>query len=73
MRLPLILLAVLAVLLPSSGSLATDAKQISADEQVLQRAGVPTDGSGLLGFFRQRTLKDGNAPCIAELVRQAGR
>jgi HEAT repeat protein len=42
------------------------------DEQVLQAAGVPTDGPGLLAYFRARTLSKADQEAINGLVRQLG-
>jgi hypothetical protein len=43
-----------------------------SDEQVLRRAGIATDGAGLLRFFRQRTLDGADEMRIQALVRELG-
>jgi hypothetical protein len=42
------------------------------DERLLRGAGIPTDGPGLLDFFRSRTLDGADDARIKVLVRQLG-
>jgi hypothetical protein len=51
---------------------AGDARLIAQDEQALQDAGVSSDGTALLNFFRQRTLSVGRQERIATLIRELG-
>ncbi len=44
----------------------------SRDEQALREAGIPTDGPGLLTFFRNRTIDAGDAGRLEKLVKQLG-
>src|SRR5690242_10060072 len=48
------------------------AEETAGDERLLRQAGVPTDGAGLVGFFRQRTADVSDAEHIKALVRQLG-
>ncbi len=49
-----------------------DAAATAADEEILKKADVATDGPALLEFFRRRTLPEAERPAIAKLVRQLG-
>jgi hypothetical protein len=42
------------------------------DEEVLSASKLPTDGQGLLTFFRERTLHLGDVKRIAQLIEQLG-
>ncbi|HEY7327491.1 MAG TPA: HEAT repeat domain-containing protein [Gemmataceae bacterium] len=42
------------------------------DESTLKAAGIPTDGPGLVAYFKQRTITVSNAERIKQLVRQLG-
>src|SRR2546425_6478606 len=44
----------------------------AADEQTLKEAGIPADASGLLEFFRKRTMTPEGQQKIEALVRQLG-
>jgi HEAT repeat protein len=44
----------------------------AADEKTLKDAGVPTDGSSLLAFFKARTLTDAEFARLQESTRQLG-
>ena len=44
----------------------------AADEQLLQRAQLGTDGPALLAYFRQRTVGDADRQRIEGLIRQLG-
>ena len=46
--------------------------QLETDEQTLRSHGLPTDAKGLLNFFVQRSLKDGDAKHLEALVRKLG-
>ena len=46
--------------------------QLETDEQTLRSHGLPTDAKGLLNFFVQRSLKDGDAKHLETLVRKLG-
>lgn len=48
------------------------ADETAGEERLLRQAGVPTDGAGLVGFFRQRTADVSDAEHIKALVRQLG-
>src|SRR5262245_50521623 len=50
----------------------TSAANPAADEQLLQRAQVGTDGPALLAYFRQRTVGDADRQRIEGLIRQLG-
>src|SRR5579884_764773 len=43
-----------------------------ADEDLLQKAGLKTDGPALLEFFRSRTLRDEEREGVARRIRQLG-
>ncbi len=43
-----------------------------ADEEILRKAGLKTDGPALLEFFRSRTLRDGERDQVARQIRQLG-
>ncbi len=42
------------------------------DEQALREAGIPTDGPGLLAFFRNRTIDGGDEGRLRTLIKQLG-
>ena len=53
------LLAVAACVLPTLLPPPLRAEEVPPDDEtVLRAANVPTDGPGLIAFFRQRTLTD---------------
>jgi hypothetical protein len=56
--------------LPTGKAPAADGP--SRDEQALRDAGIPTDGSGLLTFFRNRTIDAADAGRLEKLVKQLG-
>jgi hypothetical protein len=60
------------VLLLGGMRLASAAEQASSDERVLKQAGIATDGTGLIAFFRQRTADAADEDRIKALVRQLG-
>src|SRR5882724_11146416 len=41
-----------------------------ADETLLRNAGLPTDGPGLLDFFRKRSLKVADRQILEELAKK---
>jgi hypothetical protein len=49
-----------------------DAEAALADEQVLQKVHLPTDGPALLDYFRKRTFPETNPEHMAVLIRQLG-
>ncbi|MBY0521981.1 MAG: PQQ-binding-like beta-propeller repeat protein [Gemmataceae bacterium] len=56
-------------LMPGFGA---DPTPLTADEQLVQKAKVGTDGASLLSYFRKRTLPEVDAGNIRDLVRQLG-
>src|SRR5205085_12377215 len=44
----------------------------AADEQLLQKAQIGTDGPALVAYFRQRTVGDAERQRIEALIRQLG-
>ena len=44
----------------------------ASDEQLLRSINLPTDGPGLVDFFKKRTLRDGDRPKIQALIRKLG-
>ncbi|MBV9125217.1 MAG: HEAT repeat domain-containing protein [Planctomycetes bacterium] len=69
---PLALLGSCVILLPGRCVAESLPGSTTADEQLLQAANVPTDGPGLLDFFRKRTLPDAEGKRIQELIHQLG-
>jgi hypothetical protein len=65
------LLTVLALLL-GAGVARAQSDAGAADEKVLEKAGVKTDGASLLEFFRMRTLPDLEREKYRGLVKQLG-
>src|SRR5262245_17143225 len=63
------LLAALPFLVAPAGPEAPDLRE---EEKVLEAAKVPTDGPGLLSYFRDRTPSDAEKLRLATLVRQLG-
>ena len=59
----------LLLLVPSAR--AAD-EQAVADEQVLRTLSLPTDGPGLVDFFKKRTLRDNDKPKIQAMIRNLG-
>jgi HEAT repeat protein len=59
-------------LLASAGPLRAAPTEATEDELTLQKARAPTDGAGLLAFFRQRTLTGDYPKRIEALVKQLG-
>jgi hypothetical protein len=59
------------VLLVLTGS-ARGEDAAARDEQAVRESGIPTDGPGLLAFFRNRTIDAGDAERLAKLVKQLG-
>ena len=66
------LFAVPPAVMPIPAGPAADLPRIKTDEQLLKGAGVPTDGPGLLQYFRRRALQDAAADKIKALIRQLG-
>jgi hypothetical protein len=60
------------VLLGASPSAQAAEDSVSADKARLKAAGVPTDGPGLLAFFKKRTLGDKERARIKTLISQLG-
>jgi hypothetical protein len=67
-RCGLTLLALLSLLAPA----ATAESDTAEDEEVLRAAHLPTDGPGLLTFFRKRTPNEETRARIEALVEQLG-
>jgi hypothetical protein len=55
-----------------SWTLADEASRAAVDEQILTDAGLPTDGSSLLDFFRKRTIAAPDQERLKQLIRQLG-
>jgi HEAT repeat protein len=55
---------------PRSG--AAEADEVAADRAALKEAGVAADGSGLLAFFKKRTLTDEESARIRGLIEKLG-
>lgn len=53
-------------------SAAADLPPVQTDEQALKEAGLPSDGPGLVQYFRRRALQDVPAEKIKGLIRQLG-
>jgi hypothetical protein len=49
-----------------------DGPEVRRDENLLKAAGIPTDGPGLLKWFRQRTRRAADSQRIAALIRKLG-
>ncbi len=47
-------------------------EQLAHDEKQLKESGLPTDGPGLLEFFRKRTLSDADRAALQATVRKLG-
>jgi hypothetical protein len=64
----------LGLMLAGTTLAAGDAKDASlgADEAILKKASVPTEGDALLAFFRKRTLPESERPAILQQIRQLG-
>ncbi len=56
-----VLAGLLASLLP--------AQTLQDDEQTLKNSKLPTDTDGLISFFEKRSLKEGQAKILEDLVR----
>lgn len=63
-------IALLFVLLLNSGQAAEPDDRLASALKDLSKAGVKTDGPGLLEFFRQRTLTDQKVQQIGLLIKQ---
>ncbi len=63
-------MSLLAVLAADHGLRADETSQ--ADEQVLQDAGIGTEGASLLTYFRNRTLSEDDLRRLERQVRQLG-
>jgi hypothetical protein len=66
---------VAAALLPGrafSRPPTTDQAAIAADEEILKKVHLPTDGGALLDYFRKRTFPETNPGRMAQLVGQLG-
>lgn len=50
----------------------TTPTQLESDEQTLKTLRLPTDTEGLMNFFRQRSLKEGDEKHLTALSRQLG-
>jgi HEAT repeat protein len=66
---PLFAAALLVITAPAR---ADDADTLAADELLLKGAGLPTDGPGLLAFFRQRSRGEADGARLAALVARLG-
>jgi HEAT repeat protein len=61
------------VALPGWSSTAIGAdSETAADEEALRAAHIPTDGPGLLTFFRERTLSEDERSRVEALIAQLG-
>jgi hypothetical protein len=68
-----LLIALLVYAVPlAGGSRGESPEKPSPEENILRKAGVPTDDDGLLAFFRGRTLGDAERKRIDELIRRLG-
>jgi hypothetical protein len=47
-------------------------RALTAEDQILQAAGLATDGTALLDFFRRRQVTEADLPRIHDLIRQLG-
>ncbi len=63
-----LLVALLGFCTPTAGADAESA----ADDEALRTAHLPTDGAGLLAFFRKRTLNEETQVQIKEMIAQLG-
>jgi hypothetical protein len=70
--LPLLFSVALLSLRPCSAGADDAAIEQAADEKTLKDAGVPTNGAGLLAFFRERTLADAEFTRLQEATRLLG-
>jgi outer membrane protein assembly factor BamB len=66
----LLLLSPVLLLFVPFASAADEAA--AADEQLLRTLNLPSDGPGLVEFFKKRTLRDGDRPKIQDLIRNLG-
>jgi outer membrane protein assembly factor BamB len=71
-RLGLLSIACLVLLFSRPARAAAELEGLAADEQLLKAAKVATDGPGLLGFFRERTLTGVNRARVVALVQKLG-
>jgi len=60
------------IALAVAGPAAAQTEAEIADERILERAGVKSDGPGLVAFFRLRTLPDQEREKYRALVKQLG-
>ncbi|HZT81773.1 MAG TPA: HEAT repeat domain-containing protein [Gemmataceae bacterium] len=66
------LLPAAALLLSAALPAADEPDALAADEQALRAAKLPTDGPGLLAFFKARTPSDADREKLAATVRRLG-
>src|SRR5262249_4655739 len=71
-RHPALLLALSLALAWAGRAAAADPDRVEQDERPLREARLPTDGPGLLDFFRKRTLGDKDRARIEQLIAQLG-
>jgi PQQ-like domain/HEAT repeats len=71
-RHPALLLALSLALAWAGRAAAADPDPVEQDERTLKEARLPTDGPGLLDFFRKRTLGDKDRARIEQLIAQLG-
>src|SRR6516165_1485610 len=50
----------------------TESPEVNRDEALLRSLGVPTDGTGLLAFFRTRSQERAKPERVAALIEQLG-
>src|SRR5947209_1368015 len=62
------LVATVLALALTGGARAADDSSVVADEMALKSAGIATDGTGLLDFFRNRNRPDLPAKDLAAIV-----
>ncbi len=71
-RHPLVLFALALTLAWAGRTAATDPDALEQDKRTVREAKVPTDGPGLLDFFRARTPADVDRTRIQPLIAQLG-
>src|SRR2546429_8737426 len=65
-------IALLVLSLGVGGRTAEPDPELTAAENVLKEKGVPTDGAGLLKYFKDRTLSQADLDRLAGIVRKLG-
>jgi hypothetical protein len=70
--LSLVVLSALGLVVLARSPAAADQKPTSADERLLEKTGLKTDGASLLTFFRQRTLTPVDRALAEDLIQKLG-